>query len=99
MHVVTQGFFILFGSGIVVCARVEAGTLAGSEAGWQVLGDAATLDFYSSVSRRCGDPGLTTNCTSALRRRLALAGRTKCVDTLYDIRRRIGCKVVRFVRL
>ena len=53
------------------------------------------IDWY----RCCGDAGLTTRRVSALRRRPALAGRTKCVDTLYDIRRRIGCKVVRFVRL
>ena len=74
---------MLFGSGIVVQARVEAGVQANSKAGtlW------------------CGDAGVPTNGTSALRRRPALAGRTKCVDTLYDIRRRIGCKVVRFVRL
>lgn len=40
--VVTQGFFILFDSGIVVCAGVEAGMLVHSEAGWMVHGAAAT---------------------------------------------------------
>lgn len=86
---VTQGFFMLFGSVIVVWARGEAGALVRSEAGLigtQRCGAAATPEFLLFH-------------VSTLRRRLALAGRTKCVDTLYDIRRRIGCKVVRFVRL
>ena len=69
------------------CVGGSGGWYAGAQRGW------------ISAVWRCGDPGLTTNSISALRRRLALADRTKCVDTLYDIRRRIGCKVVRFVRL
>lgn len=82
MCCVTQGFFILFSSGIVVWAGVEAGTLCFGDAAtldwlpdvpqrvWidyqMYLGAAATpefllfhvsasLSFYSSVSRRCGD--------------------------------------------
>lgn len=84
-----------------------AGMLACSDAGWLVRGAAAGLGGGHSATRRrridyqmyLGGLGMITRCVSALRRRPALAGRTKCVDTLYDIRRRIGCKVVRFVRL
>ena len=77
---------MLFSSGIVMWVRVEAGGLAGSIPGGWAFGAAATPEFLLFH-------------VSALRRCPALAGCTKCVDTLYDIRRRIGCKVVRFVRL
>lgn len=57
---------MLFGSGIVVRAGVEAGWMVHSEAGLigiQRCGDAVillictsvSLDFYHSVPQRCGD--------------------------------------------
>ena len=52
--VVTQGFFMLCDSGIVVWAGVEAGMLVHGAAATQVggaFGDAVTLGFYSSMSR------------------------------------------------
>ena len=50
--VVTQGFFMLFGSGIVVWAGVEASMLVRSEAG--LIG-----------TRRCVDAGFLPVCVSA----------------------------------
>ena len=55
--VVTQGFFMLFDSGIIVCAGVEAGGLC--------FGDAASLDFYQMCLGAAATPEFLLFCALA----------------------------------